>query len=495
VKLSHSELTIALFVKAPEPGQVKSRLAKTIGADFATEFYRSMGRDWFDQLTEFADSQQADIRVFYAPDSGRSTVRDWLGCDDQQLVDQGDGDLGDRMARAFTTCFDRESDRVLLVGSDSPDLPDAILTQAAEALVETGAVICPTDDGGYCLVGFRRDRYLPSIFQNMVWSTETVFAETIARFQSANQPVTILPRWYDIDHAQDLDRFWQLNQQNSALKRSIETLAKIRQPIALSVIMPVLNEGERIQKTLDHLAEISGQIPYEVIVVDGDRAGSTLQYLPSDRPVRGITAARGRGLQMNAGAAIARGEILLFLHADTQLPTTAFQSIIQLLNPAPNPDRTQHPDPAPNPGSKGLKPLVPNDGAGDQLVGGAFDLAIASSRWILQMIARVASVRSRLTRLPYGDQAIFIRRSAFLDLGGYPEIPIMEDVALMRSIRRRGWRIRILPDRVLTSARRWEREGVWRCTLRNWTMLLAYFAGVSPWTLLAWYVPERSKAS
>lgn len=492
----HTKLTIALFVKAPELGQVKSRLAKTIGADFATEFYRSMGRDWFDRLTVFTDRQQADLRVFYAPDSGRSTVRDWLGCDDRQLVAQGDGDLGDRMARAFTTCFGQGSDRVLLVGSDSPDLPDEILTQAAEALSETGAVICPTEDGGYCLVGFRGDRLLPTIFQNMIWSTETVFTETIARFQSANQPVAILPHWYDIDHAPDLDRFWQLNQQNPDLKRSIATLAKIRQPIALSVIMPVLNEGERIQKMLDHLAEIAGQIPYEVIVVDGDRAGSTLQYLPNDRPVRGITAARGRGLQMNAGAAIARGEILLFLHADTQLPADAFLKITQALaNPL---------------GNKGLKPLVWGDRAHDQaqsvgahrrapnsgeVVGGAFDLSIASPRWILQTIARIASVRSRLTRLPYGDQAIFIRRSTFVALGGYPEIPIMEDVALMRSIRRRGWRIRILPDRVLTSARRWEREGVWRCTLRNWTILLAYFAGVSPWTLLAWYSPERSKAS
>jgi rSAM/selenodomain-associated transferase 2 len=365
----------------------------------------------------------------------------------------------------------------LLVGSDSPDLPAAILTQAAAALSETGVTLCPTEDGGYCLVGFRRDRLLPRIFQNIIWSTETVFAETIARFQSADQAVTILPHWYDIDHAQDLDRFWQLNRQNPALKRSVTTLEKIRQPIALSVIMPVLNEGERIQKMLDHLAEISGQIPYEVIVVDGDRAGSTLQYLPSDRPVRGITAARGRGLQMNAGAAIARGEILLFLHADTQLPATAFTQITTTLKQTP---------------TVGAHRRAPNSG---EVVGGAFDLAIASSRWILRTIARVASVRSRLTRLPYGDQAIFIRRSAFLELGGYPEIPIMEDVALMRSIQRRGWRIRILPDRVLTSARRWEREGVWRCTLRNWTMLLAYFAGVSPWTLLAWYSPERSKAS
>ncbi|MFG3817266.1 TIGR04283 family arsenosugar biosynthesis glycosyltransferase [Limnothrix redekei] len=475
--MSYLKLTIALFVKAPELGQVKSRLAKTIGADFATEFYRSMGRDWFDRLIAFTDCQQADIRVFYAPDSGRSTVRDWLGCNDRQLAAQGDGDLGDRMARAFTTCFGQGSDRVLLVGSDSPDLPDEILTQAAEALIATGAAICPTEDGGYCLVGFRRDRYLPAIFQNMIWSTETVFSETIARFQSANQPVAILPHWYDIDHATDLDRFWQINQQNSALKRAIATLAKIRQPIAISVIMPVLNEGERIQKTLDHLVEIAGQIPYEVIVVDGDRSGSTLQYLPSDRPVRGITAARGRGLQMNAGAAIARGEILLFLHADTQLPTTAFTQITTTLKQTLNV------------GAHGGAPL-PED-----VVGGAFDLSIASSRWILQTIARVASARSRLTRLPYGDQAIFIRRSAFGALGGYPEIPIMEDVALMRSIRRRGWRIRILPDRVLTSARRWEREGVWRCTLRNWTILLAYFAGVSPWTLLAWYSPERSKAS
>ncbi len=222
----------------------------------------------------------------------------------------------------------------------------------------------------------------------------------------------------------------------------------------LSVIVPVLHEGAQIQGLIAHLQAQAE--PHELIVVDGDAERSTLQHLPPDCPhLRGITAPPGRGTQMNAGVKVAQGHLLLFLHADAQLPPDGLSQVVRMLN------------------------------AG--AAAGAFNLDIGSPRWQLQLIARVASVRSRLTRIPYGDQAIFMRREVFAAVGGYPDSPIMEDVALMQRLKRRGYAIQILRDRVQVSPRRWEKEGIWRCTLRNWGLITLYHLGVSPQQLAAWY--------
>lgn len=222
----------------------------------------------------------------------------------------------------------------------------------------------------------------------------------------------------------------------------------------LSIVIPVLYEGANILLLADHLKAIAGDRVYEVIVVDGDPEGSTLQYLPPD--IQGITAAAGRGTQMNAGAKLAQAPTLLFLHADTRLPQTALSQIC----------RTR-----------------------EQATAGAFDLGIDSPRTSLQWISRVASLRSRFTRIPYGDQAIFVDRATFMRVGGFPHIPIMEDVALMQQLKRQRIPIQIVRDRVLVSPRRWEQEGILRCTLRNWMLLGLYTLGVSPHRLWRWYRP------
>jgi uncharacterized protein len=223
----------------------------------------------------------------------------------------------------------------------------------------------------------------------------------------------------------------------------------------ISVIIPVLNEEQQIQICLQHLC--AGAINYEVIVVDGDANGSTLAYLPTGLPqLKALTAVAGRGNQMNTGAKVARGNLLLFLHADVQLPTDGLTQIVDLMQ-------------------------------SQQFVGGAFDLEINSSRLSLRLIGWGASLRSRLTRIPYGDQAIFLRRDYFEAIGGYPTIPIMEDVVLMRRVKQQGDRIYIFPQPVIVAARRWQTEGVIHCTLRNWILLLLYFAGVKPQRLARWY--------
>ncbi len=224
---------------------------------------------------------------------------------------------------------------------------------------------------------------------------------------------------------------------------------------SVSVIIPVLREAHQLDSLLDHLCLMADDLPVEVIVVDGSPDGETIKTI-SREGVTLLTAPAGRARQMNAGAAAAKGDFLLFLHADTRLPRRAFRRIAETLS------------------------------AG-RYVAGAFDLRYGSARPSMRLIAGMACIRSRLTRIPYGDQAQFFRRDCFEILGGFSDIPLMEDVEIMRRIKDRGERIFILPEPVISSARRQEKEGVVRCTLRNWAIMTLYLLGMSPERLVRFY--------
>jgi rSAM/selenodomain-associated transferase 2 len=222
-----------------------------------------------------------------------------------------------------------------------------------------------------------------------------------------------------------------------------------------SIIIPVLNEAGHINSIIEHLRKQNYKSSCEIIVIDGDPQGSTVETI-QDKDVITITSDKGRGKQMNAGAAIARGEILIFLHADTILPENALEKISRTL---------QNPD----------------------YVGGAFDLKIDSDRLFLRYISVRASLRSRWNRIPYGDQAIFIRKKYFDQIGGFKEIPLMEDVDLMRRIKKDRKKIFILPDKVITSARRWESDGIFYTTIRNQILVRLFYLGISPKRLAKYY--------
>jgi len=223
----------------------------------------------------------------------------------------------------------------------------------------------------------------------------------------------------------------------------------------ISVIIPVFCEQAVINRTIETVRRLRGGDAAEIIVVDGQAEGETLAAI-QDAAVQKIRSEKGRGGQLNRGAAIAAGDVLLFLHADTVLPPAAFERIAEAM------------------GDEGC-------------IGGAFDLRIDSPRMAFRVIERAACMRSRLTRIPYGDQAIFIRASCFRTLGGFKEIPILEDVDLMRRIRRERGRIVIFREPVLTSARRWEKEGLIFGTIRNWFLMTLYLCGVAPERLARFY--------
>lgn len=230
----------------------------------------------------------------------------------------------------------------------------------------------------------------------------------------------------------------------------------------ISVVVPVYREQASIHDFLTHVGHVFSGAEHEIIVVDGSPGRETLAAV-HDPDIKAVPSAPGRSRQMNHGASMAYGDILLFVHADTRLPDHAPNVILQAL-------------------------------AEEKIVGGAFSLGIDSREPFLRVIAFVANLRTRWTRVPYGDQAIFMRTKDFINIGRFPDIPLMEDLELMHRVKRQGWRIVILPQRVLTSPRRWLQEGRLTGTLRNWVLRILYHCGVPAEKLAGYYkVANKSR--
>jgi rSAM/selenodomain-associated transferase 2 len=224
----------------------------------------------------------------------------------------------------------------------------------------------------------------------------------------------------------------------------------------LTIVIPVLNEAAIIVGALQALAPLRAR-GAEIIVADGGSRDGTAQ-LAAPLADRVIAAPRGRGAPMNAGAALGKGDALLFLHADTALPDDADRLIAAALS---------------------------------QRAWGRFDLRIAGRHPLLAIVARMINWRSRLTGIATGDQAIFVRREAFQAAGGFPDLPLMEDIAISRRLKRLG-RPACIATPVVTSGRRWETNGVVRTIVLMWRLRLAYYFGVEPALLAQRYAPSLS---
>ncbi|MDB9321014.1 TIGR04283 family arsenosugar biosynthesis glycosyltransferase [Nodularia spumigena CS-591/04] len=225
----------------------------------------------------------------------------------------------------------------------------------------------------------------------------------------------------------------------------------------ISIIIPTFNEAANLENAI---ASTQPSTNVELIVVDGGSQDDTVSIAQS-LGVKVISSPPGRAVQMNAGAMAARGDILLFLHADTRLPA-GFDNMVR--------SALQQP----------------------QTVAGAFTLRIDADNWALRWVEKGVNWRSHFYQMPYGDQAIFLTTEIFQKIGNFPNLPIMEDFELIRRLKRTG-KIAIIPVPVITSARRWLKKGVFQTTLLNQIVITAYFLGVSPERIRSWYRREKTQ--
>lgn len=224
-----------------------------------------------------------------------------------------------------------------------------------------------------------------------------------------------------------------------------------------SIIMPVLNEELVLNAQLAQLARQCAQYDCELIIVDGGSSDRTTAIAQQYGQV--IAAPRGRAAQMNAGAAVAGGDVLIFLHADTLLPGDALSAIEKAL-------------------------------AAPQVVGGAFRVCFNCERWPYRIVTFTVNLRSRMYKIFTGDQAYFIRATSFRQIGGYPDQPLMEDLEIITRLRKTG-KVVLLPQYVTTSARRHEKMGLMRSVLFMWYLRTLYKFGASPERLHAMYLDVR----
>ncbi len=430
---------VIVFTRYPEAGDTKTRLIPTLGPELASQVQEQLTKQMLVEALRYCDGNPCDVEVRFAGgDQTRMESQFGVGINYRP---QSDGDLGTRLKHAFQTAFDEGTERVLAVGSDCPDLNSEILHEAIEALAKADVVIGPAIDGGYYLIGLRSPT--PALFDGIDWGAEHVLTQTLLKARDSGLVVHHLKRLTDIDYPEDLIAL----RRNAA--NNFKTLPRT-QPGVISVVVPTFNEGLNIEQAIAPIIGIEG---VEVLVVDGGSDDATVD-IARRLGATVISARPGRGRQMNTGAAMAKGDVLLFLHADSQLPHD-FQKHVR---------------------------LILDHGA----VAGAFRLKIPSQHFGLRLIEWMVSVRSRYLQMPYGDQAIFMGAARFYQINGFPNWSLMEDVELCRRLRKHG-SIRQARENVVTSARRWEELGVCKTTLINLCCLAGYFVGVSPDTLKQWY--------
>ena len=438
---------LLIFTRYPRPGDTKTRLMAALGEQGAADLQRQMTEHLVGEARKLLAIHPVAIRICF-DGNDQQRMRRWLG-PEWDYVSQESGDIGRRMAGAFASAFEDGAGRAVLVGTDVPDLTAPILYRAFRELEGRDLVLGPSEDGGYYLIGLQRsafERASTRLFSGISWGTGAVLEQTLGISDGLNLSRSLTDSLVDVDRPEDLGS-WERHRQAEAIASK---------DAWISVIVPALDEAGCIGRSL---ASVPQQEDLEVIVVDGGSTDGTPE-LARAGGARVVSGPPPRSRQMNLGAAVARGAIYLFLHADTLLP-------------------------------EGFAADVRNASANPSVAAGAFALEIDSARAGIRAVERVANLRSRYLSLPYGDQALFVAAPRFWELGGFPLIPIMEDFAFVRRLARTG-HIAIMEEAVVTSGRRWEHLGIARTTLINQVMILAYHLGVAPEVLDRWYRRSRN---
>jgi rSAM/selenodomain-associated transferase 2/rSAM/selenodomain-associated transferase 1 len=411
---------LIIFARLPQPGTTKTRLIPALGADGAATLHDELVRCTLRKATALQAEFTVDVEVWFAGDDREQAAQFTQG-EPFRACFQSHGDLGQRLQHAVGHAAGDGARRIVVIGTDCPDLTKDTLAQAFDALRQSDVVIGPALDGGYYLIGLNSHR--PELFEDIAWGTCSVLRQTLARCRDAKCSTALLEPLGDVDRPEDL-----LPCRRTGI--AIPNVFPATVPGRISVVIPTLDECRQVDAAIR--SALTGT-NVEVLVADGGSTDGTVE-VARQAGARIVCANRGRGCQMNAAAALASGEVLLFLHADSRLPMGYDRQVWRTL-----------------------------DGGA---IAGAFPLKIDGAGAGLRWIEWGANVRSRWLQMPYGDQALFLSYEVFQRIGGFPLWPLMEDYEFCRRARRQG-RIRLAQLPISTCSRRWLKLGLMRTTIIN----------------------------
>jgi rSAM/selenodomain-associated transferase 2/rSAM/selenodomain-associated transferase 1 len=441
---------VLIMAKAPRPGAVKTRLQPMLGPDGCAALAGQLIRHAVSVATA-----AGKMAVFLAvgPPDALDEIASLIPAGVRLLRQRG-ADLGERLANAASDVFEAGHRPVIVIGTDAPALTPGQLARAFRELAHGRDVVFgPARDGGYYLVGLNRPA--PELFalDPGLWGGNQVLTASLTAARQARLDAGLLPALADLDTPADAEALLADPLLPAAIADALRRRPAQRKtpgrketlrPLQVSIVVPVLNEAAVVSAALERLRrDFPG---CELVVADGGSADGTAELAaPLARVVR---SEPGRAAQMNAGARHAHGEVLWFIHGDTRVGHSALAQIRAALT-----------DPA--------------------TVGGGLTLRFDQPSFALRYVAWTSNLRARHLHWVFGDQAMFIRASVFDALGGFPRLPLMEDLEMSRRLHGRG-RLAVLPATATTSARRFTEHGTWRTLAFMQYLKLLYFLGTDP---------------
>lgn len=434
-KINNSNNALIIFTREPVPGSTKTRLMPYFSADQCAELHRCFLKD----ISREMRNAEADIIVAYT--GGDPVFLRKVFSRNTIFIEQNGDDLGARMENAINEAFSLGYQKVILIGSDIPEIEAESIDTAFALLDDCDVVIGPTADGGYYLIGMKEAH--PEAFDVKLYGVSTVFQETMDSIRNSGLAVHAADTYSDIDIPEDIAEFRCRMREDSVLRKSY-TSRYLAKSARISVIIPVYNEEKSIEALIRQLEKTDD---IEVIFADGGSTDKTLELL-GDK-FRVIHCGKGRGIQMNAGALASNGDILFFLHCDSVIPKDFVRQIRHVIA------RNEW-------GCFGVRFPSRN-------------VFMITNRWI-------SNYRAFISGIPFGDQGIFIDRRFFFEMGMFPEIPVMEDYAFSRKMKRYGVKPGMTRNRIMTSARRYgsRTSEILKTEFSMWNLRRLYRKGMSP---------------
>lgn len=400
---------IIIFTRVPIPGKTKTRMMPGLKPSECAHLHRCFLYD----IKEECQKADADIYVCYTPEGKKDSLVCILGSNKEYFAQIGTG-LGEKMYHGIKNVLSRGYDACVLIGTDVPEIRKEHLQKAFCILESKDVVFGPTTDGGYFLVGMKTPQI--KIFQKQSYGHNKVLKNTTKYLREQGITVGYVPKLSDMDVPKDLCSYRARMRIDKRLQQT-KTGQYLMRTSKISIIVPIYNEEATITKMQEQLRPLKNKC--EIIFVDGGSTDKTLELL--DTEFRILHSKKGRQNQMNLGAKKSTGDILFFLHCDSELPKNPLSQIRYVMK--------------------------------DYNVG-CFGITFHSSNFFMWTCGIISNRRVKDRKVIFGDQGLFIDRDLFFEIGMFPDLPIMEDYQLSLTLKAKNEKLGMTRKRIVTSDRR-----------------------------------------